>query len=37
MVGADISRPEPPLCKGRWHGECRDGGIVSTGLQMMKL
>ena len=19
---------EPPLCKGRWHGFCRDGGIV---------
>ncbi|MDD6095697.1 MAG: hypothetical protein PUC29_08155 [Clostridia bacterium] len=23
------SRPLPPLCKGRWHGVCRDGGIVS--------
>ena len=19
----------PPLCKGRWHGVCRDGGIVA--------
>ena len=20
--------PKPPLCKGRWHGVSRDGGIV---------
>jgi len=22
--------PSPPLCKGRWHGVSRDGGIVSV-------
>ncbi len=26
-----LSHPKPPLCKGRWHGASRDGGIV-TGL-----
>ena len=23
------STPKPPLCKGRWHGVSRDGGIVA--------
>ena len=23
-------RPKPPLCKGRWHGVSRDGGIVAV-------
>ena len=26
--GMDRSAPKPPLCKGRWHGVSRDGGIV---------
>ena len=24
---------QPPLCKGRWHGVCRDGGIVHYDLK----
>ena len=24
--------PKPPLCKGRWHGVSRDGGIVQQAL-----
>ena len=24
------SAPKPPLCKGRWHGTSRDGGVVTT-------
>ena len=24
---------EPPLCKGRWHGASRDGGIVTNALK----
>ncbi|MBE5760177.1 MAG: hypothetical protein E7332_09200 [Clostridiales bacterium] len=23
-----LQAPKPPLCKGRWHGASRDGGIV---------
>ena len=26
--GIVSARPKPPLCKGRWHGVSRDGGIV---------
>ena len=27
---SDDCQLKPPLCKGRWHGRSRDGGIVGT-------
>ena len=26
--GKSLDNPMPHLCKGRWRGVCRDGGIV---------
>ena len=32
--GQRFSASKPPLCKGRWHGVSRDGGIVAPALQI---
>ena len=29
-------QPTPHLCKGRWRGVCRDGGIVQSATDEIK-
>ena len=39
LNGVAISQgnaPKPPLCKGRWHGVSRDGGIVNPPVFLLR-